>query len=396
MATLGIFTVKVFYLQDGVYYTYGGFGDYLAEIRRYFAKVVLVAHVEHSAPPQGCYVVPQENLEIVALPVVSSELGVLLSLPTMIRRARQAIGKMDLVHARMPDYTGIVGAIVAHRRGVPCFHQIVDDWRVQASSVPLGKKFGLGALLRAHLLLYDWWERRVCRNQMVFAQGESCYAKHAASSDCELVLSSAHHLDDIAVPSQRFTRFPHVILNVARLNSVKNQSLILEALARLNKGDESWRLVLVGSGPQESELRLMAQRMGVAPWVSFAGQLTHGAQLWQQYDAADVFVLSSVSEGTPKVLLEAMARGTPLIATAVSGVPTAVKHEERGLLFESRDASGLVSALLRMRDDSKLRLKCQSEGNRFAREHTVEISTRRMLDKVFARWPQFAPKVMPS
>ncbi|MBI3675786.1 MAG: glycosyltransferase [Proteobacteria bacterium] len=396
MTTLGIFTVKVFYLHDGRYFTYGGFGDYLAEIRKYFDKVVLVAHVRRSAPPPGCYAVPGGNLEIVPLPVVSSELGALVTIPIVFWRSLGAISKMDVVHARLPDYTGIVGAVVARMYGVACFHQIIDDWQVLARTIPLTSKFGLGALLRAHLLVYDWFERRVCRGQMVFAQGDSCYAKHGKSSDCELVLSSAHHVGDVVAPRPRFERAPYTILNVGRLNSVKNQALLLQALARLNENADDWRLVVVGSGPQEAELRLMAKKLNLEQWVTFAGQLAHGVELWKPYDAADVFVLSSVSEGTPKVLLEAMARGTPVVASAVSGVPTAVKHEKRGLLFASGDVDGLVSALGRMRDDTRLRTGCQLRAVEFAREQTVEAATRRMLDKVFVRWPKFALKVSPQ
>jgi glycosyltransferase involved in cell wall biosynthesis len=391
MTTLGIFTVKTFYQHDGAYYTYGGFGGYLAEMRKYFSKVVLVAHVEKSSPPPGCYRVTTKNLEFIALPAVKSELGVLLTLPVVFWRSFRAVRKMDIVHARMPDYTGIAGALAAGARGVPRFHQIIDDWQVLARTIPVWKAFGLGALLRLHLLVYDWLERCVSRGQMVFAQGESCYAKHAPSSDCELVLSSAHHIDDVVAPPQKFERAPYTMLNVGRLNGVKNQALLLKALTRLNLGGEAWHAVLVGTGPHEGALRAQVRDNNLGHRVMFAGQLPHGPELWRQYDSADVFVLSSVSEGTPKVLLEAMARGTPVVASAVSGVPSAVVDEQRGLLFASNDVDGLVSALRRMRDDGKLRAKCQSQGNDFARTQTVEVSIEHMVGKVFARWPHLAP-----
>ena len=319
MTTLGIVTVKVFYLHDGIYYTYGGFGDYLAEIRKYFDKVVLVGHVQRSVPPPGCYAVPGDNLEIVHLPVVSSELGALVTIPIMFWRSFGAIGKMDVIHARLPDYTGIVGAVVARIHGVPCFHQIIDDWQVLARSIPPTSKFGLGALLRAHLLIYDWLERRVCRGQMVFAQGDSCYAKHAKSSDCELVLSSAHHVGDIVEPRPKFERGPYTILNVGRLNSVKNQALLLQALARLNGNTEDWRLVVAGSGPQEAELRLMARKLNLDQWVTFAGQLPHGPELpstrTQSPRAPDAPSIC------PEVLMTAARPGvnpTPLDASSAS------------------------------------------------------------------------------
>jgi len=82
-----------------------------------------------------------------------------------------------------------------------------------------------------------------------------------------------------------------------------------------------------------------------------------------------------------------MARGLPVVASAVGGVPTAIAHEERGLLFPSGDVEALGAALRRMRDDRALRERCQRQGNAFAREQTLELSTRSMIETVGRRWP---------
>ena len=388
MTTLGIFAVKRVRGHQGVYYTSGGFGGYLAEIRKYFDKVVLVVPVKQAPPPAGWYRIPMDDLEVVHLPPPPTELGKLIALPVVIFKALTAIRRMDVVHARLPDYTGVAGSLAARLHGVPCFHQIVGDWQELAANIPATKAYGLGFLLKMHMLLYDRVERWVCRNQLVFAQGEKAYAKHAGSSACHLVLSSAHYRADVVEPSPKFQREPFVILSVGRLQIEKNHPLIVRALAKLRAKDPRWRFVLVGEGPHEAALRALIDQLGITDSVVLAGQLDRGAPLWSQYDASDVFVLSSFNEGTPKVVLEAMARGLPVVATNVGGVPTAVANEQRGLLVPSGDVDALVAALERMAADAELRARCQRQAHEFAMEHTLEISTRRMLEAVARRWPQ--------
>jgi glycosyltransferase involved in cell wall biosynthesis len=390
MTRLGIFTVKKICRFNGNYYTYGGFGDYLAAMRAAFPKVVMVAHLKESTPPEGYYLIPPgDDLEVVGLPQVKTELGMLLIMPVIAWRCWLATKKMDIAHARMPNHTGVIGAFACDLRGVPVFCQIIDDWYLAARRMPWMRKFGLGLPLKLHLYLYDWLERMVCRGKLVFAQGQSCYEKHVGHSDCELVLSTAHYLHDIIPPRQRFVSKPYTILTVARLTGVKNQQLTIRALAKLLAEGQEWRCVFVGDGPHKASLVQLAKELNVESHVHFAGQAARGDALWQYFDAADCFVLSSRSEGTPKVLLEAMARGLPIIATAVAGIPTSVKHEERGLLIEDNDVNGLVAAAKRLAGDPAFSYRLAQNASEFCKAHTVENATASMLRKVVQKWPQF-------
>ena len=130
--TIGIFTVKRFALYKGMYYTYGGFGNYIIDFSKYFKKVILLAHVSEIEPPYGYYLVDIPNIEIVSLPTVRGELQVLFKLRNYFKIAKNHIHKMDIIEARMPDYSGIVGAILAKKNNKPLFNIIIDDWYLQA------------------------------------------------------------------------------------------------------------------------------------------------------------------------------------------------------------------------------------------------------------------------
>ncbi len=133
------------------------------------------------------------------------------------------------------------------------------------------------------------------------------------------------------------------LLSVGSLIPRKGHELIIEALADLPDA----QLLIAGSGPMRSELEKVAREKGVAARVRFLGEIAHDA-LTDAYRAADIFVLASSREGWANVLLEAMACGTPVVATNVNGTPEVVRDPKLGLLVQERSASALANAVKRL------------------------------------------------
>jgi glycosyltransferase involved in cell wall biosynthesis len=123
---------------------------------------------------------------------------------------------------------------------------------------------------------------------------------------------------------------------VGRLSHEKGCDVAISALARLN--DPRVVLSIIGDGPQLATLKAHALREGVAARIRWHGALPCAAHL---YKAFDVFILSSRTEGTPIALFEAMSAGTPIIATAVGGVPDVVGARE-ALLVDSESPDALA------------------------------------------------------
>ncbi len=113
---------------------------------------------------------------------------------------------------------------------------------------------------------------------------------------------------------------PLKIINIGRLEAQKDQTTLLEACALLkNLSAPNWELHLVGAGPLEGSLKEAASRLDLAEQVIFHGYVPWGDPLFSLLSKMDLFVLSSISEGMPRVLLHAMACGLPCISTRVSG-----------------------------------------------------------------------------
>ncbi|MFH0946715.1 MAG: glycosyltransferase [Planctomycetota bacterium] len=134
-----------------------------------------------------------------------------------------------------------------------------------------------------------------------------------------------------------------VIVSVGFLVGRKGHDLTLRALAGLEEGTRP-QLVIAGDGPEEGALRQLARELGIADQVRFLGGVEHDA-LAAVYSAADVSVLASSREGWPNVLLESMACGTPVVATAVHGSVEAIPDERVGLLVRERTVAALSNAI---------------------------------------------------
>ena len=164
------------------------------------------------------------------------------------------------------------------------------------------------------------------------------------------------------------------ILAVGRLGEEKRFDRFLRALAQLRREtDTPVKGVIVGDGPMRAPLERQAAELGLLPkGVEFRGATSGMASVYQ---ATDVLVLTSDWEGTPNVLLEAMACGVPVIATRVGGVPDVVSDGETGWLVGPDDELALNAALMKLVNNEAMR---RAFGER-ARRHVEERHALRRL-----------------
>ena len=155
------------------------------------------------------------------------------------------------------------------------------------------------------------------------------------------------------------------LLAVGHLVPVKAQQLAVAALAEL----PDVRLLIAGNGPQRAMLEQLARELGVSERLTMLGALPQ-SQLRDYYGAADALVLPSEREGWANVLLEAMACGTPVIASRVWGTPEVVAAPEAGLLMQERTAQGLAAAVRALRANYPDRAATRRYAERFSWDDT--------------------------
>lgn len=153
-------------------------------------------------------------------------------------------------------------------------------------------------------------------------------------------------------PPYRRDAGPLQLVCISRLIDRKGIDYLLTALAGLR--DQDTRLVIIGTGAKEPQLRAMAIRLNLAEQVKFLGYRPND-EVCRHLCEADVFVLPTLSEAFANVLLEAMGCGLPVIASAVGGIPELVEERVNGLLVPPGDPDKLASAIARLARDPALR-----------------------------------------
>lgn len=158
----------------------------------------------------------------------------------------------------------------------------------------------------------------------------------------------------------------HVVIGtVGRLSFEKDYQTLLEAFALVVKQSPKARLLLIGDGPDRGKLLVLTEQLNLSGSVKFLGMRSDVPAL---LNALDIFVLSSISEGIPNTILEAMCVGLPVVSTKVGGVPEIVQDGITGLLSRSRDPQSLANALTKLVVSSSLRRKMGDAGKAIVRE----------------------------
>jgi len=287
-----------------------------------------------------------------------------------------ATGRFDLLHAH-DQKAGLVGRIAAHRTGVPAVytpHLFV--YRTQR------RRPRRGAHVRHHVNLAV--ERRLGRHTaMIVACAED--ERRAALADrivpaerVEVVLYGV--APDLSLPPDpelmEFRGDGPLLGFVAGLRDQKGLPTLLEALERLATDGRAPRFAIVGNGPLREEVAERIERGRLREstlLVPFAGRVEPYLR------ALDGYVLPSYWEGMPIAVLEAMAAGLPVVASAVDGTPEAVSHERTGFLVPVHDAGALALRMGQIAGEPELRARM---GRAAQEEAAARFTVPRMVDEL--------------
>ena len=321
----------------------------------------------------------------VSLTVISeqtfSPMGIAYRLAKALRKIRP-----DVVHTHKYK-DSFIGTLVARSLGIPYVVRIVHGLPEPFMGLRNAK---MVAYTAADRLMTGWFVDRVV----------------AVSSDIEKVLigmygsnrvSCIHNgidLEAVRVTTSReaFRRkwqIPEdavVIGTVGRLVPVKGHAILLEATRILQASIGNVALVLVGDGPLRKDLEANAKRLGLEKSVIFAGQQD---QSYDFMNMMDVFVLPSLHEGIPMVVLEALALQRPVVATRVGGIPEVIEHGQTGFLAEPSDASSLARLLQRLVEDLPMAVSIGKAGRTRVEE---KFTARTMAGKTAELYEQVLSK----
>jgi glycosyltransferase involved in cell wall biosynthesis len=256
----------------------------------------------------------------------------------------------DVINPRIPDMTGVYGWMIGKLYKKPMFISLQSDITESLENENSTKlkgimKKGLFAWLRFYLI----FERIIMKNEVAFPQGEKLVDKYSKINPKAIPwISTALDDKDVVLRKKEISlkeKEKIILLNIARLTRQKQQIDLIKMLHILHKnGYKNVYLKIVGKRDENifNELNQKIKEYNLLNFVEFQSPVNHGADLWKIFDNADIFVFSSIWEGTPKVLLEAMARSLPIVSTNVGGIPSVIKDNYNGKLCNKENPECLA------------------------------------------------------
>jgi glycosyltransferase involved in cell wall biosynthesis len=274
----------------------------------------------------------------------------------------------DILHANSSK-AGVLGRLAARVAGVPIRIFTVHGWAFSAYSGIKGR-------------LYYWGDRLVeplTTVTICVSEGERKAGIAAGTCDAERTVVIPNAVDVDGAPRASHQRKMPRIIAVGRLKAPKDFLTLVRAAGMLPEGAET---LIVGEGPDRPRLEQEIRALGVAERVRLLGERYDVPKLLAD---ADVFVLSSASEGMPVSVLEAMAAGLPVVSSHVGGVPELVVDGETGILVRPGDASALAAALSSLIADPAERRRLGAAGRARAEERFDLEPFRRAHVELYSR-----------
>jgi glycosyltransferase involved in cell wall biosynthesis len=328
-------------------------------------------------PGRASYAIPR-GVRFVALPhyrSVKDVPAVLRSLRAAVRTYRRELPALDAVWLFGPYPVSMVFALVALRRRKRVFLGVRQDFPAYiANRLPSRRWSWAVYVARA---FEGMWRLLAHRAPAVVVGDE--LARHYPPGSLATGFSLIREGDVVGEAEALARPWSGEIVTVGRLDSEKNPLLLPEILALLRRDGADWRLVVVGQGPLERDVRERAHSLGVEDAIDLRGYVRNGPELWDTYRHASAFLHVSFTEGLPQVLWEAQAAGTPIVATDVGGVAAALGDGAAGLLVPPADADAAASALRRLKDDDALRARLVRAGLERAHAETLDAQLDRIL-----------------
>lgn len=386
--TLGILYHMPFWqAADGsLWESEGSFARYVDSLAPYFDEIVLSVPV-FDRPQSAGSRVRAANVKLAPLPYFPGPRQFYPMLPRVYGRLKSWVKQCDVIHLRVPTPAAIFAFRIAESFGKPVFLLVVGDYEALLPHLPYR---GLKKLLFGWYVAFEEWALRYMTTRaLTFANGAALRAKHEQqgarvieTKTTTLSLSDIGTRTDVESPAKLRA------LTVSRIDPRKGLRVLPDAIAQLVASGADISIDIVGPtigliGDDERDaIRRAAAAAGVADRVRLLGAVPLD-QLMRSYRDYDIFILpTQPGEGIPRVLLEAMANGLPIITTGVSGIGSLIADGDNGLLIHEASTDAIARAVTRLMQDATLRRTLIQGGYATARAFTLEKQAAAMMQKV--------------
>ncbi len=290
---------------------------------------------------------------------------------------------LDVIHSNHPSLLGDAAANYAEKYNLPLvftFHtRYVEYAEGYLSNIPFAKEFVEGQLI-------DSIGKYMRRAQHIITPSDSIkdsLAQYAGINERVTTIPTGidferfQEADGQAVRKKYDLGNKKVLVTISRLSEEKNVKTLLKAVKEVMDARDDVLLLVIGDGPQRSELEKFASDIGIGQRVIFSGLVPFEA-VPDHLKAGDLFIYSSITETQGLVTAEAMATGLPVVAVAATGTSDTVEDGVQGILTPN-DSSALAQAALRVLNDAALYAEFQETAVARAKNLDMMAQAEKML-----------------
>jgi glycosyltransferase involved in cell wall biosynthesis len=334
-----------------------------------FDQVRVAARVDHGTAVEGMHRADGEGVAFVDLANVRGAAWVLAPWRRYCQPLGDAVAWADAVCVRLPSVAGWHAARLARNQGKPLMFELIGD--------PLAASVGPASHRIGGLIQY-WRTRQIVRWSRVgsYVSRAHLQRRYPAAADATTASISSIRLPASALrPPRTAPQRPDRLrlVCVGSFLPVKNHATLLHAIALARQGGLSLSLTLVGDGPLRPNIEARIAELGLGAQVRLTGHFTGGTKIEAELDAADLFLIPSWSEGLPRAAIEAMARGLPVIGSAVPGIRELLP---RSSLFDPGRPEQIAALIGRLRIAADYRRSAE-QSVRIAQEFVADVISPR-------------------
>jgi len=377
---LGVYQEPVH--TDGVGFdTYGPFARYLNGLARHFEQVTVFAPTTAEDTYFSGHRLSADNLTVVPLPFFMTHAQAYRHALSLWRAFRRHARGLDAVIARGTAPLAYLLYLLTPKAAPFVYHFASDPFEIIRTSPKYrGPK---GWFARAAYGVEFAIQKRILRRNFAFASGQAVRERiRQITPNVQGVVTSALVEEDYFARDDTCRDGPIRLLYVGYLRPEKRVDDLLRAAGILCDRGVEVRVDIAGEGEIRGGLEKLAEELGLSGRVWFHGYVRMGPPLNALFNSADIFVLPSISEGSPKVVLEAMAHSLPVAATAVGNVPEMLAEGTRGVLVPPLAPEKLADGINRLIDDGPFRRECIRGGYAFARRHSVDAFVSTVAERI--------------
>ncbi|NBK97813.1 MAG: glycosyltransferase [Erysipelotrichia bacterium] len=318
-----------------------------------------------------------DRLEFYSLPFYHGPWEYASKLIKIQKSLLSAIDGCDCAILRIPDQVAFQLFNKIKKEKVPCVVEVVaHSWDLYAPGT-------INTILRPFLrILWDFLQKKVCSTADGVAYVTEKYIQRRYPSNIkkndkrfETFYTSADLNNAFFYQPRTKASYDKNVINLVHVsginNSAKGHYELLKAISIIDEGKKKYKLTFVGGGTMLNYYRDLSEKLGLSKKVKFVGHVSKSQDIASILKCADIFVLPTMTEGLPRVILEAMATGLPCIASDVGGIPELLSEQ---CLIKANSISSLVSKITYMGNNVDL-LIAESNKNfqKAAREFSPDV-----------------------